>query len=135
MSWTYEGLPFTSEMIGESYGFVYCITEKDTGMKYLGKKLFWRSKILPVTKTRKRRKKTLVESDWQSYYGSSNEVKALVEQKGEDNFERVILRLCKNKGECSYYELRYQMVQDVLLKPDEYHNAFVGAKIHRKHIL
>jgi len=31
--------------------------------------------------------------------------------------------------------MKYQLEYDVLLKPDEYYNAFVGGKIHRKHIL
>lgn len=132
-SWTFHNKPF-EEDINEWYGFVYRITEIDTQMSYIGKKLFWRSKTLPVTKSRKRKKKILVESDWRTYFGSSEEVKSLVEQKGRSNFKREILRLCKNKGDCSYYELRYQMVEDVLLKPREYHNAFVGAKIHRKHL-
>ena len=34
----------------------------------------------------------------------------------------------------SYYEMKYQIDNDVLLKPNEYYNAFVGGKIHRKHL-
>lgn len=119
----------------EYQGFVYMITEKDTGMKYIGKKFFWKPKILPKTKTRKRRVRTRVESDWRTYFGSSKEVQVLVEEKGVDNYHREILRLCRTKGECSYYEMKYQLEYDVLLKPDEYYNAFIGGKIHRKHIL
>ena len=48
---------------------------------------------------------------------------------------RDILKLCKTKGECSYYEMKYQLEYDVLLKPEEFYNAFVGGKIHRNHIL
>jgi len=121
--------------IDDYYGFVYIIIEKNTNKKYIGKKFFWNKKILPKTKTRKTRKRVLVESDWRDYYGSSSEVQQLVEQNGVDNYRRIILKLCKSKGECSYYELKYQLETDALLKPDEYYNAFVGAKIHRKHIL
>jgi hypothetical protein len=130
-------VPFdtTKYNIQDYYGFVYIIVEKSTNKKYIGKKFFWNSKILPVTKTRKRRQKTLVESDWMQYYGSSTEVKSLVEQHGEDNYKRIILKLCKSKGECSYYEAKYQFENDVLLRPDEYYNAFVGVKIHRNHVL
>ena len=119
----------------EYQGFVYMITEKDTGKKYIGKKFFWKPKILPKTKTRKRRVRTRAESDWRKYFGSSKEVQILVEEKGEDNYHREILKLCRTKGECSYYEMKYQFEYDVLLKPDEYYNAFIGGKIHRKHIL
>ena len=117
----------------EYQGFVYLITEIDTDKKYIGKKFFWKPKILPKTKTRKRRVRTRVESDWRQYYGSSNEVKLLVEKKGVDNYKRTILYLCKTKGECSYYEAKLQFEHDVLLR-DDYYNEFIGCKIHSKHI-
>ena len=117
----------------EYQGFVYMITELDTGKKYIGKKFFWKPKTLPKTKTRKRRVKTRVESDWRSYYGSSSEDKTLVEEKGVDNYRRDVLYLCRTKGECSYYEAKLQFQYDVLLS-DEYYNEFIGCKIHSKHI-
>lgn len=127
--------PFQPEEINleEYYGFVYVIIDQTNGKKYIGKKLFWRSKILPVTKTRKRRKKTLVESDWKDYYGSSAEVQSLIETHGKDNFKRIILRLCKSKGECSYYEAKMQFEHDVLLR-DDFYNDFIGCRIHSKHL-
>lgn len=130
--WYYEDNLY--EDTPEEYqGFVYQITELDTGKKYIGKKFFWRPKTLPKTKTRKRRVKTRVESDWKSYYGSSKEVQQIVEDKGSDSFKREILRLCKTKGECSYYEAKLQFEFDVLLR-DDYYNEFIGCKIHSKHI-
>ena len=117
----------------EYQGFVYQITEMESGKKYIGKKFFWKPKTLPKTKTRKRRIKTRVESDWKSYYGSSKEVQQIVEDKGSDSFKREILRLCKTKGECSYYEAKLQFEYDVLLS-DDYYNEFIGCKIHAKHI-
>ena len=132
--WTYNNEEF--DQTPEEYqGFVYMITELDTDMKYIGKKFFWKPKILPKTKTRKRRVRTRAESDWRKYFGSSKEVQQLVEEKGESNYKREILKLCRTKGECSYYEMKYQLEYDVLLKPNEYYNAFIGGKIHRKHIL
>lgn len=130
--WYYEDNLY--EDTPEEYqGFVYQITELDTGKKYIGKKFFWKPKTLPITKTRKRRVKTRVESDWKSYYGSSKEVQQIVEDKGSDSFKREILRLCKTKGECSYYEAKLQFEFDVLLR-DDYYNEFIGCKIHSKHI-
>lgn len=134
-NWTYKGkefIPPNEEYLKEWQGFVYCITDP-SGKKYIGKKFFWRKKILPITKTRKKRKRVLVESDWKSYYGSNEELKSLVSENAQ-GYKREILRLCKTKGECGYYELREQMLNDVLLKPDEYYNAFVGTKIHRNHV-
>lgn len=130
--WYYNGEPYETPS-PDNQGFVYCITELDTGKKYIGKKFFWKPKILPVNKTRKRRVKTVVESDWKKYYGSSKEVQALVEAKGVDNFKREILQLCATKGECSYWEAKLQFQYDVLLS-DEYYNEFIGCKIHSAHI-
>ena len=68
--WHYNGKEY-DETPEEYQGFVYMITELDTGKKYIGKKFFWKPKTLPITKTRKRRVKTRVESDWRTYFGSS----------------------------------------------------------------
>jgi hypothetical protein len=130
--WTYNNEQF--DIAPEDYqGFVYKITELDTGKKYIGKKFFWATKTLPVTKTRKRKVKTRVESDWKTYYGSSKEVQERVKHNGESSYNREILHLCKTKGDCSYWELYEQMINHVLLSED-YYNEFVGAKIHSKHV-
>ena len=114
-------------------GFVYEITELDTDKKYIGKKNFWKPKILPITKKRKRRVRTRTESDWKQYYGSSNEVCKLVEERGTEKFKREILKLCKTKGEMSYHEAKLQFDNNVLLS-DDYYNNFIGCKIHSKHL-
>jgi len=130
--WYYNNEPYDSTP-EDFQGFVYVITELDTNKKYIGKKNFWKPKILPVTKTRKRRVRTRVESDWREYYGSSKEVMSLVESKGNNNYKREILRLCKTKGEMSYFEAKLQFENDVLLS-DEYYNEFIGCKIHSRHL-
>ena len=130
--WYYNDEQF--DTAPEDYqGFVYLITNLSNNKKYIGKKNFWKPKILPINKTRKRRVRTRTESDWRDYYGSSQEVILLVEQTGRDNFQREILKLCKTKGEMSYYEAKYQFEKDVLLN-DEYYNEFIGCKIHSKHL-
>ena len=77
--------------------------------------------------------RTRSESDWRDYYGSSEKVKSLVEEKGRENFQKIILRLCKTKGQMSYFETKLQFEKDVLLN-DEYYNEFIGCKIHAKHL-
>ena len=131
--WLYEGQPFTSDMIGDYIGFVYQITNLDNEKKYIGKKWFWSTKKLPPLKGKKRKRTVVKESDWNKYYGSSEEVKLLVEQQGPETFKREILRLCSTKGECTYYEAKYQFDFDVLLR-DDYYNEFIGCKIHSKHL-
>lgn len=117
----------------EYQGFVYIITDLTNNKKYIGKKFFWKPKTLPITKTRKRRVKTRVESDWRNYYGSSKEVQQLVEANGKDKYKREILKLCLTKGECSYYEAKYQFEYDVLLN-DEFYNELISCRIHSRHI-
>ena len=130
--WYYKDIIF--EETPENYqGFVYEITELRTGKKYIGKKNFWKPKILPKNSKRKRRIRTRVESDWRSYFGSSGILNQLVEEQGDQNFKKVILKLCKTKGEMSYYEAKLQFEKDVLFK-EEYYNEFIGCKIHAKHL-
>jgi hypothetical protein len=133
--WMYEDKEFTSEMIDDNLGFVYEITDTRNGMLYIGKKKFIFKVTKPPLKGKKRKRKSLKESDWQTYYGSSNEVKALVEECGAEIFERKIIKLCKSAGELSYWELYEQMIRHVLYHPEKYYNAFVGGKIHRNHVL
>lgn len=135
MNWTYEGEIFdpTYEELEEWVGFVYVITEKNTDMKYVGKKFFHRKKTLPITKTRKRRKHTRVESDWKTYFGSSVKVQQLLEEHGAEAFDREIIRLCKTKGDCAYYETKEQFDREVLLQPD-YYNGIINCRINRSHL-
>ena len=131
--WTYNNKPFNSDMIEDYIGFVYEVYDTEAKMKYIGKKKFWSKVTKPPLKGKKNKRRSLKESDWKDYYGSSEEVKSLVENTGEWRFKRKIIRLCKTLGEMSYYEMKEQLDNDVLLKPNEYYNAFVGGKIHRRH--
>lgn len=131
--WYYKGKEFTSEMIEDNIGFVYMLTDKSNNKKYVGKKIFVSKRRLKPLKGKTRRRTVIKESDWQTYYGSSDEVKQIVEEKGGENFHREILHLCKSKGELSYMEL-YEQIQRHALISDEYYNGIVQAKIHRSHV-
>ena len=135
MNWTFEGKLFepSYEELEEWVGFVYVITEKNTDMKYVGKKFFHKKKTLPITKTRKRRKHTRVESDWKTYFGSSVKVQQLLEEHGADAFDREIIRLCKTKGDCAYYETKEQFDREVLIRSD-YYNGIINCRINRSHL-
>jgi hypothetical protein len=128
--WTFEDGPVT--IIPEGcYGFVYRITNTVSGREYIGKKLFYSMKTRQVKGKKKRYK---AESDWQTYYGSNDELLKDIEIIGIVHFKREILRLCKNKGECTYYEAKYQYQFDVLANPTKYYNSWIMCKVHRKHL-
>ena len=131
--WYYKDKEFTSEMIGDYIGFVYIITDLSNQRKYIGKKLFKSKRRLPPLKGKTRKRTVVKESDWQDYFGSSDEVKSLVEEHGRDNFHREILHLCMTKGELSYMELYEQMKHHVLLD-DNFYNGILQVKIHRSHV-
>ena len=131
--WYYKGEEFTSEMIEDYVGFVYLITDKSNDKKYVGKKLLTSKRKLPPLKGKTRKRTVVKETDWQKYYGSSEEVKLMVEEKGADNFYREILYLCTSKGQLGYLEAKYQFENDVLLR-DDYYNGIIQCKIHRNHV-
>jgi hypothetical protein len=135
--WHYQNKPFTTEVattaIEDGYiGFIYEITDNLTGKKYIGKKLITCKRRLPPLKGQKKKRIKHAQTDWEKYFGSSELVQALVEERTKD-FSREVLLLCKSKGELNYREAEMQFAKEVLLK-DEYMNNFIGVKIHGKHV-
>lgn len=133
--WIYKGKEMTSlEDFGpDIIGFVYLIEEVATGMKYIGKKNLYKSKILPATKTRKRRKRVSVESDWRTYHGSNKTLLERALDCAPGDFKREILHLCKTKGECSYREMEEQVIRKVLFR-DDYYNGIINCRISAVHL-
>jgi hypothetical protein len=128
--WVYNGSVVDSELLDNYLGFVYNITNLTDNRQYIGKKLLKRTK----TKTVKgKKKRTLVESDWKEYYGSNKELIADVEKLGPYNFKREILRLCTTKGECNYFEAKYQFENDVLLS-EKWYNSWIMVKVSDGHL-
>lgn len=131
--WLLGTTEFTSEMIGEYVGFVYIITDLTSSKMYVGKKLFSSKRTLPPLKGKTRKRKVIKESDWMSYYGSSEELMTLVESNGPESFKREILHLCHSRGEMSYLEAKEQFDREVLLS-DDYYNGIINCKIHKSHV-
>jgi hypothetical protein len=123
--WVYDGNPFTSNDIGEYFGFVYLITNLTNQRKYLGRKYFWSFR---TPKGKKRKVKS--ESDWKKYYGSCPELKEDIERIGKDNFSRTILSLHKTKGKTNYEETRQLFTNNVLTESlDNGEPAFYNSNV------
>ena len=137
--WTYLN-EIVEELPDECVGFVYLITNTVSDRKYVGKKLAKFSRTTTKTVklkngTKKKKKvRTKIDSDWQDYYGSSNELNKDVEELGKDKFTREILYFCKSKAECSYVEAREQFNRRVL-ESTEYYNNNIMCRIHGSHII
>lgn len=128
-----SGEPLESEHITDYVGMVYLIVNKNNNKKYIGKKFFWSTKKLPPLKGKTRKRIKRGESDWKNYWGSSNSLKEDMEKYNHLHFERYVLELCYTKTQCSYYEMKHQMENEVLLREDFY-NDFMGGKINGKHL-
>ena len=107
--WTYQGTTFTSGDINDFFGYVYCITNLQSGKKYIGRKYFTQRR-----KPRGGKRRITSESDWKKYYGSSPELKADVKDFGKLNFKREIISLHKTLGKVNYEETRQLFLNNVL---------------------
>ena len=132
MTWTYGIKTFDSEDIGENYGFVYQITNTANNRKYIGKKWFWSSRKKKI-KGKKRAKRVKLESDWKTYYGSSEELCADIEKLGTDKFKREILVLCRTKSEATYHEARLQF-ENRVLESDDWYNKWIFCRVRRSNL-
>jgi antitoxin component YwqK of YwqJK toxin-antitoxin module len=109
---------------------VYQITNLTNGKKYIGKKFFYSAKTKQV---KGKKKKYKSNSDWQTYYGSSDILKQDVLQLGHEKFVREIIHLCHSKGMCSYLEAKEQFTKGVL-ESDEYYNTWIMVRVRKNHI-
>ena len=131
-AWLYEGKPFTSNDIGDFFGFVYRITNLQSGRQYIGRKYFYQKR-----KPKGGKRRVTSESDWKRYYGSSAELKQDVKQFGKEIFRREIISLHKTIGRVNYEETRQLFLNNVLTEADtdgtpKYYNSNILGRYMRK---
>ena len=130
--WIYEGKPFTSDDIGDQFGFVYRITNIQTGKQYIGRKYFYQKR-----KPRGGKRRVTSESNWKSYYGSSDELKQDIKRDVKGNFRREILSVHPTAGRVNYEETRQLFTRGVLTESLEdgtpaFYNSNILGRYYRK---
>jgi hypothetical protein len=130
--WLYEGKPFTTDDIGDFFGFVYRITNIESGKQYIGRKYFQQKR-----KPRGGKRRVTSESDWKKYYGSSAELSADRKLLGNAAFKREILSLHTRLGDVNFEETKQLFLHNVLTetldgKTPLYYNSNILGRYMRK---
>ena len=131
--WTYKG-KVVDTLPEDCEAFVYLITNTTNDKKYIGKKLAKFKTTKPPLKGRKNKRRGTKESDWRTYWGSSDHLNEDVIALGEDKFTREILHYCPTRGIASYIEAQEQFERNVLLT-DEYYNGIINVRVGGSQIL
>ena len=131
-AWTYKGTTFTSDDIGDFFGFVYRITNLQSGKQYIGRKYFVQKR-----KSGNSRRKRTSESNWKAYYGSSKELTEDRKLLGNQAFSREIISLHKTPGKVNYEETRQLFIHNVLIEENSdgtpaYYNSNILGRYMRK---
>ena len=145
MNWIYKQHEINdiTQFPDKTFGFVYITTHKPTGKSYIGKKVLFHNQkkklgkkelaaLTGVVGRRPSYKLIVKESDWLKYYGSQTDIKQLLLEGKKDEFDRVILKMCPDKKSMTYFEVKYQMIYQVLEKPDEFFNDNILGKFFTK---
>ena len=129
--WLYQGTAFTSDDIGDFFGYVYRITNLQNGKQYIGRKYFYQKR-----KPKGGKRRVTSESDWKRYYGSSDELKRDIKEQGKNNFRREIISLHKTLGKVNYEETRQLFLNNVLTEHvdglPKYYNSNILGRYMRK---
>ena len=133
-TWTYQGRVITSieDMPEDTYGFIYEVIYKPTGIRYIGKKVLYFErnkrlgkkalKLLQEERSKQGlrgrtplKEKVVTESDWISYFGSQKEILTISKKDNSNkNWEKHILQFVPNKKLLTYYETKYLFKNGIL---------------------
>ena len=132
--WYYQGTTFTSDDIGDFFGYIYRITNLTTGKQYIGRKYFTQRR---KPRSGKGKRRVTTESDWKKYYGSSKELKDDVKKFGRSIFRREIISLHETLGKVNYEETKQLFLNNVLTEALDdgtpaYYNSNILGRYMRK---
>jgi len=139
MSWLYNGVEFTDEMIPEgAVGFIYQMTAiiNDRAVMYIGKKNFYANRKVKLGKRatlalqdkRLKKYKQVSKLDYHKYYSSNDVMKAA--SKAGIKIKREILIICFSATELTYQEAKHLFCNDVLDNP-LYLNSNILGKFYK----
>lgn len=97
------------KIINEPYGFIYITTNMVNGKRYLGQKRFEYG------------------TDWRSYLGSGQALRAAINLYGKEKFSRNVVCFCYSEDELNQVEYDLSVFLDVVKSPDWY-NMILGGK-------
>ena len=130
--WLCQGTTFTSDDIGDQFGFVYRITNLQSGKQYIGRKYFYQKR-----KPRGGGRRVTSESNWKKYYGSCPELTADIKSIGKEAFKRELLSVHATVGKTNYEETRQLFINNVLTEKlsdgtPAYYNSNILGRYYRK---
>lgn len=124
--WLFNDKPLELEDAEGYEGFVYLIRNKETDEKYIGRKYFH-----TIRKVKGKTRRVRKESDWKTYYSSHDDLKKDAKENGVDKYERIVLHICKTRGDVNYMEIKEQFNRNVL-EDDTYLNDNINGKWYSK---
>ena len=130
--WLYQGTTFTSDDIGDQFGYVYRITNIQSGKQYIGRKYFVQKR-----KPRGGGRRRTSESNWKKYWGSSKELNGDRKRLGSDSFTREIISTHATAGRVNYEETRQLFINNVLTEALDngepaYYNSNILGRYYKK---
>lgn len=123
-----EGVTYDTDH--QPFGFIYIITCRITGKKYIGKKQMVTVKKRPPLKGKTKKRHQQVETDWRIYTSSCRELNEDIIRYGHHNFIFEILQFCESKFALAYNEAKIQFKEEVLLS-EEYYNGIINLRVSR----
>jgi hypothetical protein len=151
-NWLYNNKEVTEDNIPEgSIGFVYVIRHIPTEKYYIGKKTLssirnvrlGKRELQQIKEERKKvgmsgrlpsKKRVSKYNNWKEYYSSNEIIKEMVSAGKADEFERSIIRFCNSRKSLSYYEIKYQILHNVL-EDDNSWNENIGGKYFKRDLI
>lgn len=120
------------ELPADSFGFVYKITEKNSGKYYVGcKQVKKRIKRKPL-QGKKRKRISEVESDWRDYCSSSGVISEDI-KNNKSNYIFEIISFHESKSLLKYHEASYLIKNDCFFDKN-CHNQMFNLRVNCKHL-